>query len=106
MDVMIVNKLNKSSIKLNILILTTVQLAVSVDWLRSCALFVEPHRWKSGIGRALIEHCSEMGRVRGAAVLHVIGNPHAEGFYRSCGFVQTGTVATQFGEGLLMVRAL
>jgi hypothetical protein len=39
-------------------------------------------------------------------VLHVIGNPHAEGFYMSCGFRVTGTVETQFGIGLAMSKAL
>jgi hypothetical protein len=36
----------------------------------------------------------------------VIGNPHAEGFYVSCGFRVTGTVDTRFGVGLTMRRAL
>ena len=31
-------------------------------------------------------------RARGATVLHVIGNPHAQGFYLACGFTLTGTV--------------
>jgi hypothetical protein len=41
-----------------------------------------------------------------ASFLHVIGNPHAEGFYNSCGFRVTGTVTTQFGIGLAMRKAL
>jgi len=41
-----------------------------------------------------------------ASFLHVIGNPHAEGFYVSCGFRVTGTVTTQFGIGLAMRKAL
>ena len=28
-------------------------------------------------------------RTRGSSALHVIGNPHAEGFYRACGFELT-----------------
>jgi hypothetical protein len=38
--------------------------------------------------------CSRRGQ------LYVIGNPHAEGFYISCGFRVTGTVVTRFGIGL------
>ena len=34
------------------------------------------------------------------------GNPHAEGFYLSCGFFITGTVRTRFGVGLDMRRPL
>src|SRR6266850_251364 len=56
------------------------------------ALFVEPHLWRHGIGR--------FARLRAASFLHVIGNPHAEGFYVSCGFRVTGTVDTRFGVGL------
>jgi len=36
----------------------------------------------------------------------VIGNPHAENFYLSCGFEQTGTIQTRFGVGLQMRKAL
>ena len=70
------------------------------------ALFVEPHLWKRGIGRRLVDHIATVARQRSASFLHVIGNPHAEGFYRSCGFVVMGTIETQFGIGLDMQRAL
>ena len=70
------------------------------------ALFVEPHLWKHGIGRRLVDHIAEVARVRAASFLHVIGNPHAEGFYLSCGFRVTGTVETRFGVGLAMRRPL
>ena len=70
------------------------------------ALFVEPQVWKQGIGRRLVDHVAEVARERAAGFLHVIGNPHAEGFYRSCGFDVTGTVATRFGVGLAMRRPL
>jgi len=70
------------------------------------ALFVDPAIWKSGIGRALVEACAKMARSQGSAFLHVIGNPHAEGFYTNCGFERTGTTGTRFGEGLLMRKAL
>src|SRR5262245_55869632 len=70
------------------------------------ALFVEPHLWKRGIGRRLVDHVAEVARVRGATVLHVVGNPHAEGFYVSCGFRVTGKTDTRFGTGLAMMRPL
>jgi GNAT superfamily N-acetyltransferase len=71
------------------------------------ALFVEPHVWKGGIGRQLVDYVSQIARVRTAAsFLHVVGNPHAEGFYLSCGFRVTGTVQTRFGIGLAMRRPL
>ena len=70
------------------------------------ALFVEPHLWKRGIGRRLVDHIAVVARERAASFLHVIGNPHAQGFYASCGFNVTGTVDTRFGVGLAMSRQL
>ena len=70
------------------------------------ALFFEPEVWKPGIGRALVEHCCAAAKAAGAKSLHVVGNPHAEGFYRSCGFAMLGTKATRFGVGLLMKRSV
>jgi len=70
------------------------------------ALFVDPALWKRGVGRSLVEHCAAVARRRASRILHVIGNPHAEGFYLACGFHATGIVATRFGRGLAMRRDL
>ena len=67
---------------------------------------LEPDAWRRGIGRALVEHCATAARAAGAASLHVIGNPHAEGFYSACGFKVLGTKQMRFGVGLLMKRDL
>lgn len=69
-------------------------------------LFVEPELWRQGVGRTLVEHCAFVARAQGSAVLHVVGNPHAEGFYLACGFETTGTIQMRFGIGLLMRRLL
>ena len=50
------------------------------------ALFVEPTMRRRGIGRSLVEHCSEIASSPGCTFLHVVGNPHAEEFYIACGF--------------------
>jgi N-acetylglutamate synthase-like GNAT family acetyltransferase len=70
------------------------------------ALFVEPEMWRMGIGRRLIDRCCAAARDEGSSALHVIGNPHAERFYESCGFETTGRAETRFGVGLLMRRVL
>jgi N-acetylglutamate synthase-like GNAT family acetyltransferase len=70
------------------------------------ALFVEPNLWKAGVGRLLVEHCARAARGNAARILHVVGNPHAEGFYTACGFRTTGTVETRFGGGLAMQLAI
>ena len=70
------------------------------------ALFVEPGLWKGGVGRRLVEHCADVARSRASRILHVVGNPHAEGFYAACGFRTTGAIETRFGAGLAMQRGL
>ena len=70
------------------------------------ALFVEPETWRQGVGRALVEHCCLAAKVSGARAIHVVGNPHAEGFYKACGFQSIGRQQMRFGVGLLMKRAL
>ncbi len=65
-------------------------------------LFVEPTLWRSGVGRVLVERARGYAREHSADWLHVVGNPHAEGFYEACGFVTYGSYETEFGPGLLM----
>jgi GNAT superfamily N-acetyltransferase len=69
-------------------------------------LFVEPDRWRRGIGRALMQDAFVQARSSGMAVMEVLGNPHAEGFYVKLGFVRAGTVMLPFGMGLKMHRRL
>jgi N-acetylglutamate synthase-like GNAT family acetyltransferase len=70
------------------------------------ALFVNPGRWRQGVGRALVAHCSTSAQRAGARYLYVVGNPHAMSFYSACGFEAVGTERTQFDIGLVMKRAL
>lgn len=66
-------------------------------------LFVEPDRWRQGIGAALVEAAAHVALGRGGA-LTVIANPAALGFYDRCGFVGEEMVKTRFGSGLRMSR--
>ena len=70
------------------------------------ALFVDPHLQRRGFGRSLVDHCAAIARIRGSTALYVIGNPHAQEFYLSCGFVSLRITETRFGPGLLMRRRL
>jgi len=69
-------------------------------------LFVEPARWRDGIGRALVDHVSALARTEGATTLHVIGNAHAVEFYERCRFSVCGSAETRFGPALAMRRSL
>jgi GNAT superfamily N-acetyltransferase len=69
-------------------------------------LFVDPAHWRRGIARQLVDRCCDVARERGAKALHVIGNPHATGFYDACGFVELGRKQTRFGTGLVMCKYL
>lgn len=70
------------------------------------ALFVEPKAWRQGVGRVLVEHCCSAARAGGATSLHVVGNPHAEGFYLACGFETLDTKQMRFGVAFVMKREL
>lgn len=69
-------------------------------------LFVEPALWRSGVARALVERCCRLGREHGAKTLHVLGNPHALGFYTACGFEAVGSRPMRFGTAVVMRRRL
>ncbi len=60
-------------------------------------LFVDPNRQRHGIGRRLLLSAAREARASGCRALMVTGNPHAEAFYRSVGFVQVGQAPTEFG---------
>lgn len=69
-------------------------------------LFVKPDVWSEGYGRLLLEHGAAMARGWGCSELHVTANAAALGFYKACGFVQSGTVQTRFRPAMTMVRGL
>jgi GNAT superfamily N-acetyltransferase len=69
-------------------------------------LFVDPTRWRQGIGRQLLTRCLEAARSLKSRAMHVIGNTHARHFYGASGFDVVGTAETRFGEGILYRRAL
>jgi GNAT superfamily N-acetyltransferase len=66
-------------------------------------LFVEPDRWRRGIGAALVETAVHEARRRGLALM-VVANPQALDFYRRCGFVVEGEAQTRFGPAIRMSR--
>jgi GNAT superfamily N-acetyltransferase len=69
-------------------------------------LFVEPEAMRGGLGRALVDDAARAARKRGAASIAVVGNAHALQFYRRVGFEGAEEVATEFGVGYRMHRAV
>lgn len=65
-------------------------------------LFVEPEHWGRGVGRALVQDA--IARADGA-VLTVLANPRAEGFYMRLGFAVTGREQTLLGPANRMILA-
>jgi GNAT superfamily N-acetyltransferase len=53
-------------------------------------LFVEPDRFRSGIGKTLFLHVTDYARDRGAKKLRLVGDPNALGFYKRLGMTQVG----------------
>ena len=66
-------------------------------------LFVEPDRWKQGIGAALVEAAAHEARRRGLS-LTVVAAPGAREFYEKCGFSLEAEAQTRFGPALRMSR--
>jgi GNAT superfamily N-acetyltransferase len=69
-------------------------------------LFVDPPFWNQGIGRALIHEAERQAASNDARFLHVIANPKALGFYKSCAFELTGTAETRFGSAHTMRKRI
>jgi GNAT superfamily N-acetyltransferase len=65
-------------------------------------LFVEPDRWRGGVGRRLVGWAADYAADLGAERLCVVANPTALDFYRAVGFVQTGMMQTQFDTAPVM----
>jgi GNAT superfamily N-acetyltransferase len=69
-------------------------------------LFVEPTKWRQGVGRKLVAFCSDHARSRGYNLLRVIGNQQAVEFYVTCGFAVVGPHKTRFGPAYRMQKLL
>jgi GNAT superfamily N-acetyltransferase len=57
-------------------------------------LFVDPTKWRRGIGTALMLDMVAIAARRGFTRLEVTGNPHALSFYKNTGFTVSHEVAT------------
>jgi GNAT superfamily N-acetyltransferase len=66
------------------------------------AIFVEPDRMRTGIGRLLIDDAVASARGWGANRIEVVANPDAVDFYERVGFAGNVIVATRFGPGRRM----
>ena len=69
-------------------------------------LFVEPDRWRSGIGRALVVDAFQCVTAQGGTSLEVVANDAAEAFYEKLGFERSALVETLFRPAWLMRRHL
>lgn len=76
---------------------------VEPDHVELDGLFVEPDRWRQGIGANLVDAAVHVARRRGLTLM-VVANPAALGFYERCGFTVEGGTETRFGPALRMSR--
>jgi GNAT superfamily N-acetyltransferase len=76
---------------------------VEPDHVELDGLFVEPDRWRQGIGANLVDAAVHVARRRGLTLM-VVANPAPLGFYERCGFTVEGGTETRFGPALRMSR--
>jgi GNAT superfamily N-acetyltransferase len=69
-------------------------------------LFVDPDWMRRGVARRLIGDLVHTARLTGIARIEVTANPHADGFYRSAGFVVFDECETRFGPAVRMQLVL
>ena len=67
-------------------------------------LFVEPERWRGGIGSALVDAATHEARRRGHSLVTVVASPAVREFYERCGFSVEGEAETRFGPAVRMSR--
>ncbi|MBV8723056.1 MAG: GNAT family N-acetyltransferase [Candidatus Eremiobacteraeota bacterium] len=65
-------------------------------------LFVEPTRFRQGIGKALFGRALEYARERGARSLQLCGDPNARGFYERVGMTKVGEEPSIAGGGRML----
>lgn len=65
-------------------------------------LFIEPNRFRQGIGAALFEEAVRFARDRGARSMTLGGDPNAVGFYQRMGMRQTGSEPSIAGNGRML----
>lgn len=65
-------------------------------------LFVEPHTWRQGIGRRLVDEAAKVAAAEQATWLYVIAGRRALPFYAECGFELLGETSTRFGPAFVM----
>jgi GNAT superfamily N-acetyltransferase len=69
-------------------------------------LFVDPTKWRQGIGTALMLDMVAIAERGGCERLEVTGNPHALSFYKYSGFTVSHEVATDLYPALRLYRLL
>lgn len=69
-------------------------------------IFVDPARWRRGIGRELVSLAAGLATGLGATRLWVIAGEPAVPFYAACGFRLAGTAPTLLRRAPLLVMPL
>jgi GNAT superfamily N-acetyltransferase len=69
-------------------------------------LFVDPDWMRRGVARRLMRDLVQTARLAGIARIEVTANRHADGFYRSAGFVVFDECETRFGPAVRMQLVL
>ena len=92
-------EVSPESIRENACFVATVGEEIAGFYLREgselARLFVAPDLLGRDIGRSLMNHMADQAAKAGLAVIRIVSDPHASGFYEACGAVQTGVFASR-----------
>lgn len=64
------------------------------------AFFVEPAMARRGLGKMLLEHCTEAALAAGFASLELVSTMPGEPLYRACGFAAVEPIALSLSGGI------
>ncbi|WP_028536400.1 GNAT family N-acetyltransferase [Paludibacterium yongneupense] len=66
------------------------------------AIFVDPVRMGSGIGRRMLTHLERLARQAGLVRVHLDATLNAADFYRTCGFTGSGQALYRSPRGIVL----
>jgi len=66
------------------------------------AFFIHPDHARKGVARAILSRCEDEARAQGYRALELLSTLPGIEFYKSCGFVETGTLTLDLTDSVTL----